>query len=399
VAEIRHSRADFALGASHALRRWQRPAMIGGGAGVVLSILGALIWPIQFFQAWLVSYMFWLGMALGSMGILMLQFITGGRWGAALRRPLEAGASTVPLMALLFVPIAIGMRALYEWADPSIVAHDPILQHKSPYLNPTFFVIRAILYFAVWTVLARKLVAWSTLQDEQGHSDRLGRNFHFLSRGGLMLYALTMTFAAIDWAMSLESHWFSHIYGILVTGGQILTAMTAMIAVSSMLSQERGAAKVLTPERFHDLGKLLLAFIMVWAYFHLSQFLIMWSANLPEEVPWYAARTTGGWKAVTILLVLSHFVLPFIVLLSRQVKRDPRALGMVAAAMVVVRFIDLYWLITPSFSPGDFTLHPLHLTTLVGIGGIWAYAFLGNLVGKPVIAFNDPIIAVELEKA
>jgi len=399
VAETRHDRADFSLDGGHVLRRWQRPAMMIGAGGLVLSVLGALIWPQQFFQAWLVAYMFWLGMALGSMGILMLQYITGGRWGAALRRPLEAGASTVPLMAVLFIPIAIGLRALYEWADPSIVAHDPILQHKSPYLNTPFFLARAVAYFVIWTILARKLVAWSKQQDETGHTEKIGRNFHFLSRGGLMLYALTMTFAAIDWAMSLESHWFSHIYGVLFTGGQILTAMTAMIAVSSVLSLERGAAKVLTPERFHDLGKLLLAFIMVWAYFHLSQFLIMWSANLPEEVPWYTARTTGGWYPVSVLLVLAHFVLPFIVLLSRQVKRDPRVLGMVAVAMVVIRFIDVYWLITPSFSPGDFTLHPLHLTALVGIGGIWASMYLGSLVARPIIAFNDPIVAVELEKA
>jgi hypothetical protein len=214
-----------------------------------------------------------------------------------------------------------------------------------------------------------------------------------------MLYALTMTFAAIDWAMSIESHWFSHIYGILITGGQILTAMTAMIAVSAVLSRERGAAKVLTPERFHDLGKLLLAFIMVWAYFQLSQFLIMWSANLPEEVPWYTARTTGGWKSVTVLLVLAHFVLPFIVLLSRDVKRNPQVLGVVAAVMVGIRFMDLYWMIAPSYSPGDFTLHILQLTAVAGIGGVWAYSYLGNLVARPIIAFNDPIVAVELEKA
>lgn len=399
MAESKFFESDFELAADHVLRRWQRPALGIGGLALGASLLGAIVWPTQFYQAWLVAFLYWLGLALGSMAILVLQNITGGRWGATIRRPLEAAAGTVPMMALFFLPIVIGLPVLYEWARPEVVAHDHILQQKAFYLNKSFFLGRAAFYFLVWSVLSRQLIRWSTEQDEEGHSEKRAQRVHSASLAGLILYVLTITFASIDWGMSLTPHWYSHIYGLVFGIGQVLTAMTLMIMVTALTADRLPMSKVATPERFHDLGKLLFAFVMVWGYFNLSQFLIIWSADLPEEVPWYLDRITGGWQVLMIMLVLVHFFLPFGLLLSRSFKRNPKTLVRVAALLLLARYLDLYWWITPVFSPGHFTIHPMHVATLVGIGGVWLWAFLTNLARRPLLAFNDPVVALELEKA
>lgn len=399
MAESKFTPVEFQLSASNVLRKLDRPALGIGGLALAASLVGAVIWSEAFYQAWLVAFMYWLGMALGSTGILMIQYVTGGRWGAAIRRPLEAAAATVPLTALFFLPIVFGMTTLYEWANPEVVAHDKILQFKSVYLNPTFFLVRAAIYFAIWSAMSRALVAWSRQQDESGHSQALGGKMSVLSHAGILVYAITMTLASVDWAMSIDPHWFSHIYGLMFGGGQILAAMTLAIQISARIADHRPVSSVLSADRFQDLGKLLLAFVMVWGYFQLSQFLIMWSANLPEEVPWYIARKTGGWYFFTIFLFLFHFAVPFALLLSRGIKRTPGSIARVAALVCVMRYVDLYWWITPSFSPGVFYFHPLHLTTLLGMGGIWMWAYLRNLAGQPLLAFHDPYIVTELEKA
>lgn len=399
MAESRFHESDFELAADHVLRRWQRPALGVGGLALGASLLGAMLWPTEFYQAWLVAFLYWLGMALGSMAILVLQHITGGRWGATIRRPLEAAASTMPLLALCFIPVFIGLPVLYEWARPEAVAHDPILQEKMFYLNRPFFLGRAVFYFLVWSLLSRQLVAWSSQEDEEGHSARRAGRVHAASLAGIILYVLTITFASIDWGMSLTPHWFSHIYGLVFGIGQVLTAMTMMIMVTALFSDRLPMSKVATPERFHDLGKLLFAFVMIWGYFNVSQFLIIWSADLPEEVPWYIDRIGGGWHPLLIVVVFLQFVIPFALLLSRSLKRNKVTLVRVAALLLVARYLDLYWWIMPSFSPGHFTIHPLQLATLAGIGGVWLWAFLTNLSRRPVLAFNDPVVAWELEKA
>jgi hypothetical protein len=386
-----HTTAAVLLGPDHVLNRVQGGALIAGVVSLGICAAGGLASPAQFFRSYLVAYMFFFGIGIGSMAILMIHHITGGAWGAVIRRLLESSTRTLPLMVVLFLPLVFGMHQLYEWTHPEIVAHDPTLQHKAPYLNIPFFLVRAVSYFGVWLLLMRYLNRWSLEQDATLDPSP-ARRLELLSRGGLLLIGLTMSFAAIDWLMSLEPHWFSTIYGILIMGGQVLTAMAFVIPLAALLADdERGPlAHVISKEQFHDLGKLLLAFVMLWTYFALSQFLIIWSANLPEEIPWYLRRLRGGWQWLGIIIILGHFVLPFLLLLSRDIKRRARTLAVVAVLVIVARLIDLYWMITPAFYPNGITVHWMDLLTVVGVGGVWLWFFVWQLKARSLVAIHDP---------
>jgi hypothetical protein len=385
------STAAVRLGPDHVLNRVQRGALIVGLGSLGLCVAGGLASPAQFFRSYLVAYMFFFGIGIGSMAILMIHHITGGAWGAVIRRLLESSTRTLPLMVLLFLPLVLGLHQLYEWTHPEIVAQDPTLQHKALYLNIPFFLLRAAAYFCVWLLLMRYLNRWSLEQDATLDSSP-ARRMELLSRGGLLLIGLTMSFAAVDWLMSLEPHWFSTIYGILVMGGQVLTAMAFVIPLAALLAEDEHGplAHVISKEQFHDLGKLLLAFVMLWTYFALSQFLIVWSANLPEEIPWYLRRTRGGWQWVAIAIVLCHFVLPFLLLLSRDIKRRARTLTAVALLVIVARFVDLYWMVTPAFYPDAITVHWMDPLTVAGVGGIWLWFFVWQLKRRSLVAVHDP---------
>jgi hypothetical protein len=309
------------------------------------------------------------------------------------RRLLESGARTLPLMAVLFVPIAADLPALYEWARPE-AAHDPGLVRKQLYLNAPFFLGRAGFYFAAWILVTAFLVRWSHRQDATG-DPRAAERLELLSRGGLVLLGLTMTFASVDWAMSLEPHWFSTIYGILFMGGSVLTAFAIVIAVAASLARRTPVADVVTAAHFHDLGKLLLAFVMLWAYFAFSQFLIVWSGNLPEEIPWYLRRLRGGWEWLALALIVFHFALPFALLLSRGLKRQKRTLAAVAIALVAVRIMDVFWMVAPAFRPEGLAVHWLDAAALVGIGGLWFALFVRRLSGAPVVPLRDPSLPLE----
>jgi len=389
MSKLSGAPADYLLPDGHALYRTQRTALILGIIGAALSVFGYFVDADRFFRSWLLSYLYWLGPTLGSMGILMLQHITGGRWGVALRRTLEAGMKTLPMMALLFVPVIAGMESLFEWMHADVVLRDPILVHKSVYLNRDFFLLRAGFYFLIWCALGFSLSRWSLKQDVDP-SPRVDRRLHFHSRAGLMLYALTMTFAAVDWAMSLEPHWYSHIYGVIVIGGQILTAMMFAVVIATRLIEIPQVADFIDADRFHDFGKLLLAFIMLWAYFALSQFLIIWSANLPEETPWYLTRRSGAWQLIAVALILFHFVVPFVLLLSRSLKRTPASLATIVLGLLVMRYVDLYWQVAPSFQGPSFSPHWLDLATMLAIGGLWVAMFVRLLRPHPLLPLNDP---------
>jgi hypothetical protein len=381
----------FDLASDHVLHRVQGGALVVGGLGIIGCVVGLFAARAQFFQAYIVSYLFFLGLGLGSMAILMIQYITGGAWGAVIRRLLESATRTLPLLAVLFLPIALGLTDLYEWARPEHVAHDPILQHKSLYLNVPFFLGRAVFYFTAWIGTAYFLNRWS-LEQDAGADPRLTRRLEMLSRGGLLLYALTMTFAAMDWGMSLEPHWFSTIYGVMFMGGQGLSTFAFMIPMAALIAERPPFSRIISPEQFHDLGKLMLAFVMLWAYFALSQYLIIWSANLPEEIPFYLARTKGGWEWVALVLVLVHFVMPFLVLLSRDIKRHARAVAVVALVLVAARFVDLFWLLRPAVAPEGFAIHWLDPAAAAAIGGVWMWFFVSQLQTRPVLPLNDPAI-------
>jgi hypothetical protein len=384
--------ASSRLSHDHVLYRARPRSLAVGAICFAACAIGGLWSPDQFFRSYLFAYIFWFGIALGCLAILMIQHVTGGAWGAAIRRLLESGMRTLPLMAVLFLPILLGLPHLYQWARPEEVARDPLLQHKSLYLNVPFFVVRAVFYFAVWVTLASRLSRWSLEQDRSGDLVA-GRRLELLSRGGLVLVGLTMSFAAVDWIMSLDPHWFSTIFGILVMGGQVVNALAFTIIVAALLADREPFAAVLSPARFHDLGSLLLAFIMLWAYFSFSQFLITWSGNLREEIPWYVERLHGGWQWIGLGLIVFHFALPFAILLSRGVKRRRWMLARIAALVVVARLVDVFWLVRPTFSPGHLAVHWLDPVAFAGLGGIWLGVFVRELATRPLIPQHDPYLS------
>ena len=374
---------------SHGLERFQRPTLFVGAAALAICVVGGFFAPAQFFRSYLSAFLFWVGIALGCMAVAMLHHVTGGAWGLPIRRPLESGTRTLPLMLLLFLPIVVGAGKIYEWADPAAVAHDPILRHKSLYLNLPFFIGRALFYFAAWLALAYFLNRWSLEQDSTGERP-IARRLQLLSSAGLVAYGLTVTFASIDWAMSLEPHWFSTMYGVLFIAGQALSAFAFIVALLVLLSNTPPFAGFVGPRHYHDLGKLMLAFVMFWAYVSFSQYLIIWSGNLPEEIPWYLRRLQGGWGWVGVALILLHFVLPFLLLLPASANRNPRILGMVAAIVVLMRFVDVFWLTQPAFAGSRFRLHWMDLLAPIGVGGLWLAAFLWQLGKRPLLPMNDP---------
>jgi len=373
----------------------RRRSLIIGIAGLVASGAGAFINPNQFLHSYLLAFLLWLAAALGGLALTMLQHMTGGGWGVVLRRIFEAAARTLPWMAVFFVPIALGATRLYPWADAARVAADRQLTEKALYLNLPFFYARAVLYFAVWCGLAWFLTRWSAEQDETGAPD-LQRRMRALSALGLVVYALTMTFASIDWGMSLEPHWFSTMYGFLFIGGQALMGLSVAIVMARRLSLEPPMSGVFKVGHFHDFGKLLFAFTMVWAYLSFSQFLIIWSANLPEEIPWYIHRMHGGWEAIGIGLMLFHFAVPFVVLVNRKTKRNSAILAGMALWMIAVRLLDLFYILGPEAYPGGLRIHWLDVSTVMGLGGVWVALFVGHLKGRPLLPLKDPELASAL---
>ena len=373
----------------------QRLALVVGLAGLLLCVLGFVVSREHFFKSYLLGYVFWISIALGSLALTMVHHLSGGAWGVVIRRVLEASSRTLPFMAILFVPLVFGIHDLYEWSHAEAVAQDPILQHKAPYLNVTFFVVRAVLYFAIWSALAFLLSKWSLEQDRGGAAQGLW--MQRLSGGGLVLYAVTILFMSVDWIMSLDPHWFSTMYGILFMGGQGLSALAFTIAVVVLLSRMEPMSRVIAPAHLHDLGKLLLAFVMLWAYFSFSQFLIIWSANLPEEIPWYLRRMDGGWQYVGLALILGHFALPYVLLLSRDLKRQGNRLILVAALVIVMRIVDMFWQIGPMHGEEGLSLHWLDAVAPVALGGVWLAIFLWQLQTRPLLPLGEPYLAEALE--
>jgi hypothetical protein len=370
------------------LDRLRQRSLIVGVVGLVAAASGALLNPGQFFHAYLLAFLFWLAAALGGLALSMLHHMSGGGWGVVLRRIFEAAARTLPWMALLFVPIAFGMKSLYPWTDTAMVAGDHILSGKAAYLNTPFFLVRAAIYFAIWCGLAFVLSRWSAEQDRTG-DPALGVRMQRVSAGGLVIYVLSMTFASIDWAMSMEPHWFSTMYGFLFVIGQAIMGLAIAIIVARRLSKEAPMAGVYNPAHFHDFGKLLFAFSMVWAYLAFSQFLIIWSANLPEEIPWYQHRMHHGWEYLAIVLVACHFVVPFAVLLSRRTKRNATVLARMAMWLIAARLLDLFFLIGPEAYPEGLRVHWLDLAAVIGLGGIWVSLFIGNLKSRSLLPVHD----------
>ncbi len=365
-------------------------ALIAGVVGAALCVIGFFVsGPTQFYRSYLWSYIFYLGVALGSMAWLMLQYLTGGAWGLVIRRPAEAAARTLPVLALMFLPVVIGINNLYQWAHADIVAKDPILQHKHVYLNVPFFLIRGVFYFGGWLLLAWLLNRWSADEDREG-GEAWHRKMAALGGPGILFWGFSITFMAVDWVLSLDPHWFSTMFGLLFIAGQGLSSMAFLITLMVLLSYRRPMSDILTPRHLHDLGKLLLALVMVWAYFSFSQFLIIWAGNLPDEIPWYMERLHGGWQFIGLALVVGHFALPFALLLSRDLKRNFPFLAGIAVFILLMRYIDLYWLVAPDFAKGAFHVSWLDFAAPIGIGGLWLAYFVSQLGQRPLMPLRDP---------
>jgi hypothetical protein len=377
-------------GVPKAAARFGKRALGVGVVALAASILGLVLSPTQFYRSYLLAFVFWNGLAVGSLAIVMLQYLTGGAWGIAIRRPLEAAARTLPLCALFFLPIVFGMHRLYEWTHADVVAKDELLLKKTLYLNTPFFLLRTALAFGVWLLLAYYLTRLSAKQDAAADHRAIDRKLQKLSGGGLVLYALTVTWTSVDWVMSLEPHWFSTMYGVIFMVSQGLGALALATLAVLGLSLWEPLGSFLGPRIRHDLGKMMFAFVMIWAYVNFSQYLIVWSGNIPEEIHWYLARFHGGWGALGVVILLFHFVLPFLLLLSREANRNPRLLGVAALLLVVMRFLDTAWLVLPAFSAGKFSVHWLDLAVPVGLGGLWLWFFARNLASRPLLPEHDP---------
>ena len=370
--------------------RWQQRALIVGVIFTLLFAVGAFVDRTQFFHSYLVAYLFWTGIALGSLAILLLQHLTGGGWGLVIRRVLEAATRTLPLMAFLFLPIILGAYQLYPWTHHETITKTPALEQKTHlYLNLRFFSGRAVLYFAIWLLLAYLLNKWSLEQDRTADR-RFAKNMRMLSGPGLLLLVLTVTFASVDWAMSLDPEWFSTIYGLLFVIAWALSALAFSIAMMSFLINREPMSHIVRPNHFQDLGKLMLAFVMLWAYFAFSQFLIIWYGNLPEEIRWYLPRLRGGWGVIAVGVLFFHFAFPFLLLLSSSLKRNARKLMMLAGLILVMRFIDLFWMIAPEFPPEGFHVSWMDLVAPIAMGGLWFAVFAWQLSKRPLIPANDP---------
>ncbi len=357
--------------------RLEKRALVVGVLGLVVSIIGWITKPEDFFRSYLVAFLLVLGLSLGSLGLLMLQHLTGGDWGILIRRPLESATRVLWLVVAFSVPLVFGMKYLY-------------LQQK--YLTHDFFLLRLVIYFVIWIGLMWLFNRMSQEQDVNRDDRRLRGRFKRWAGPGIILYVFAMTFAAIDWSMSLSPHWASTIYGFLFVAGQAISAMSLMIITVVMFSRSEPFSHIIQKRHLHDLGKLLFAFNMLWAYFSFSQLLIIWSGNQPEEITFYKSRLNGSWGVVAAMVLLLHFFIPFFALLSRDVKRNQAVLPKIAMWLIAMRFLDIFWLTRP-----EFTYHALptlwDIAAILALGGIWLWFFAVQLKQQPLLPLGEPKLA------
>lgn len=368
-----------------------RLALIAGAAAAVLSVVGLFVSGAGlFFQAYLYAYLFWFGISLGLLAFLLLHFLTGSRWGLALRRVAEAGAANLWVTALLFIPLVFGIPYLYPWAQPGAIPDVHGMEFKAAYLTTPGWIIRAVIFFAVWIVLALVVNRNAARLAEAGpvEEPRIRARLQGLGAGGLILYVLTMTLASIDWLMSLHPLWTSTIFGLMIIVGQILTALAfgvLMLNAFPSLTQGRRWTGTATPIPYRDLGALMLTMVMGFAYMAFFQFLIMWAGNIPREAVWYLARGEGGWGVVAVILAVFQFALPFAILLSIRARYNLKVLAGLGAMLLLVYLLNMFWHVKPAFSPGVFTFSWLDIILPVAIGGIWLFAFFYHLARRPAL--------------
>ncbi|MEO7539964.1 MAG: hypothetical protein ABIV21_08040 [Pyrinomonadaceae bacterium] len=398
------------------LEKFQTPAEISrfrtlalgvGGIALIVWAVGAYFNTEQALRSWLLGFIFWGGIGIGSLGVLMLQYLTGGAWGVVIRRIVEAGSRTLPVIFLMFIPLAIGVytRNFYEWTHLPLTDH--AIAARGIYLLPWFWIVRSLIYFALLGVMVYLLNKWSAQQDRAGSVEKsrllLEKSSRF-SGPTMVIYALVVTFAAVDWVMTLDPHWFSTMWGLLFVAGWALSCFCFVVAVLAYLSDKMPMGEVVGKRHFHDLGKLMLALVMVWAYFNFSQFLIIWAGNLPEETQWLLTRMKGGWGYIGVALIVFHFAFPFLVLLQQDFKRKARWLSTLAIFILFMRLVDMFYLIGPSYrvaaggiEQGAFYVSWMDVVAPIAVGGIWLWWFFGELLKRPLVPFNDPYFEGAIE--
>ena len=389
--------ADFAAPAS--VDKIRSRSLVIGVSFSLLALIGYFTSPDAFFRAYLLGFMAWLGVSLGSLGLLLVIHLTNGRWGLVIRRILEAAAKNCWIMFFFFIPLCFGVPRLYPWAKADLLANsEPLRWIHGEYLSLDKFAARGAAYFAIWLLLIHFFGEWSKQQDSPGN--RSHSRAGALAGPGALLFGFALTFAAVDWVMSLSYGWTSTIYGLLFLIGQLLSALCFATVIAVILSRYEPMKSLLHLDHLHDYGKFMLTFTMVWAYFSFSQWLIMWAGNLPEEITWYKDRLHGGWQYFGLFLALFHFVVPFMMLLSAQLKKNKGTLVKVACWMLFMRYIDLYWLIMPNFeNKNGFYFHWLNVVVPVAIGGVWLALFFRNLQGRPLLPLYAPLTGAVLEPA
>ncbi len=398
MKEIKFNAADFQA-PTDIINRWRTLALGVGGIFTIIWAIGTFFNVEQGLRSWLLGFIFWGGIGFGSLGILLLQYLTGGAWGVVIRRFVEAGSRTIPIIFVLFLPILIGVSSLYEWTH----LNDRIVQARQPYLSVEWWIFRAVLYFILFYLMAHFLNKWSWQQDQ---TDNYKDSAKFLgdatkfSGPTMIFFVVVVSFAAIDWVMTLDPHFYSTIWGFLFVAGWALSCFCFMVVIMASLIDKAPMSRILGKRHFHDIGKLMLALVMVWAYFNFSQYLIIYSGNLPEETFWYITRQEGAWGVIGLILIVFHFAFPFLVLLSRDLKRDAKWLKRIAIFILVLRLIDMYYIIGPSPRigmhgqdvPFSLSFSWLDLVAPVAVGGIWLWWFFGELLKRPLVPVSDPFL-------
>ncbi|RME15197.1 MAG: molybdopterin oxidoreductase [Bdellovibrio sp.] len=364
--------------------------------GILTFIVALIKNPERGWVAFLVPFFFFTSIALGGLFFTAIQHVTKAGWSVNVRRFCEAQTSFLPfafLAALLI--LFFGGNYLYEWFHPHEVARDHLLAHKAPYLNKTFFAIRLVLFFGVWWIFQKVIVGWSLAQDESG-DESITQKLVGVSVGFVLFFALSYSFFSVDSLMSLEPHWFSTIFGVYCFAGLFQSTIATMILTIYFLKKKHLLSGFVNENHYHDLGKFLFAFTVFWAYIAFSQFMLIWYANLPEETFWYIPRVQGGWTAVSLSLLFFKFIVPFLALLPRWAKRTPTYLAAVSIWILVMQYVDIYWMAYPAFFREAPVFSFYELFIFLGFFGLFLFSISRFLSRNNLVPIKDPRIEESL---
>lgn len=367
-----------------------------GVIGLLISAIGLFTDTQQFFFSYLVSFTFVASISLGALFFVMLQFITRANWSVVIRRIPETISGNLYLLPILFVPLLFGMEYLYDWLDPQMIAEDELTQHKRPFLNTTFFIIRNIIYFTIWSFLGYKIYSNSVEMDESGDWD-IDVKQRTVSAPGILLFAFSVAFASFDWLMSLDSHWFSTMFGVYFFAMSFQAILAVVILICVYLLRQGLLVNTIKKVHINDLGLLLFGFTVFYAYIAFSQFFLIYYANIPEETMWYYYRLHGTWSFFTYLFLIGRFIIPFLLLLGKSAKTNMTLLTAVSIGLILLHFLELHWIALPVLHE-NFSFHWLDITTLIGLVGIAAGLFFHQFRKHSMIPEKDPLVFESLNK-